>query len=144
MKEWLIRIEAGFIGLLLILGITAFPVQSVSAQSRQADMVFHDDADRAAGQWAQLNPDGIAVAVRLGDDLEVPVSNVETVMKREFSRHDIDNVRVFFERGRPSSRSTAVFFTRIHVEGPFGLGESLDYIPNISQQLRFEIERGIN
>jgi len=89
------------------------------------------------------NPTGVAVAVRIGELSEVPPENIEIVVRRDFNAAGITNLAFFFEKGG-NERSTIIYATRNHVEGPHSLGAGLDVINKFAAQHRFEIKRGLN
>lgn len=125
---------------LAIAAIMAVPAQ-VGAQ--QSEIVFLPDANVPAQRWAEANPDGIAITIRLGSGTEVPPEVIQATLRRDFQQHGVRKVRFFWERGG-NGGSSAVFGTRNHVWGPFGLADSRDRVAETASQFLFEVERGIN
>lgn len=124
-------------------GLIAVAPVTANAQSAPQTVQFLPDADSAAGQWVRANPDGIAVAIRLGKATPVPPERIESVLRSDFQRHGITQLRFFYERGGAGG-SSVVFNTRNHAWGPFGLADSRSHVQEAAKQHLFEVRRGLN
>lgn len=101
------------------------------------------DADRAAYQWAQNNPRGVAVPVHLGRDTTVPVQNIETILRRDFAEYGIQQVEFFYEDAGIGGSALA-YVTRNQIYGPFALQDARSYVAQTANQQNFEIQQSLN
>ncbi len=102
-----------------------------------------NDADRAAVQWVDANPNTLAVPVHIGQNTKVPTKTVVKVLRKDFEAQGITNVRFFYEKGG-SGDTTVAYVTRNHVWGPYALGRARDFVTEAAKQHKFEMKRELN
>lgn len=129
-------------GLVVALAAPALPALSQTA-SQSANVKFVADADSAAGLWVRANPDGMAIAIRLGQATPVTAEKIESTLRADLRAHGVTKVSFFYERGGDGG-SSVIFNTRNHAWGPFGLAESRAHVREASEQHLFEVRRGLN
>lgn len=90
----------------------------------------------AGSQWSTKNPNGIAVAVRMGTKPLISDTQIKTVLTNDFKHYGLLNVSFFFEQN--DARSTVVaFHIRGGTEGPY-------YVTDMRNVVSFLVKRAQN
>ena len=90
----------------------------------------------AGSRWSKKNPNGIAVAVRMGTQPVATDDQIKTVLTRDFKEHGMTNIKFFFEQNdTPATGIT--FHIRSGTEGVF-------LISNVREQAERMAKRANN
>lgn len=87
-------------------------------------------------RWSKKNPNGIAIAVRMGTQPVVTDDEIKTVLTRDFRKYGMSNIKFFYEQNdTPATGIT--FHIRSGTEGVF-------LISNVREQVEKMAKRASN
>lgn len=108
-----------------------------SAQVSQIEIL--KDAQFTADRWVVKDKSDklrTAVSLRLGTENKIPLETMKSILQKDFEKHGILNVAVFFEQGVMPATGVAVH-TDEYVFGPYALIDVRPEIPKIASQIKF-------
>lgn len=87
----------------------------------------------AGSEWSEKNPNGVAIAVRMGTKPAVTDDQVKTVLARDFAKYGMTHIRFFFEQNDvPASGIT--FHIRGGTEGVFTIDDVREQVAGIARR----------
>ncbi len=89
----------------------AVPVTTASATSQ---ISFTANADDAATEWNESNPDAIAVAVYLGTETDLTPQQLTTGISNIAASEGVGNVQFFFEQNDTPANSFALYYRDVY------------------------------
>lgn len=97
---------------------------------------LHDDSWRRAYNWSKTYP-GIAVEVILGTESKITPETIETVLRKEFSDANVNDI-AFFYRQNDVPSTVLVYYYSGGSDGPFILNEARGEARKSASQYLFQ------
>lgn len=89
--------------------------------------------DIAGSEWSERNPNGVAVAVRMGIKPAVTDAQIKMVLTHDLTKNGINNIKFFYEQN-DAPANLILLHVRGGTEGPFLIGNVREQIPAIARR----------
>ncbi|MCH9639535.1 MAG: hypothetical protein K0U40_08585 [Betaproteobacteria bacterium] len=87
----------------------------------------------AGSEWSEKNPNGVAVAVRMGVKPAVTDAEIKMVLTHDLKKHGVNNIKFFYEQN--DAPASGIFLhVRDGLEGPFLIDTVREQIPFIARR----------
>jgi hypothetical protein len=87
----------------------------------------------AGSIWSEQNPNGVAVAVRMGTKSAATDDQIKMVLTRDLMKHDVTNIKFFYEQN--DAPASGIFLhVRGGTEGIFTIRDVRQKIPAIARR----------
>ncbi len=126
----------GILGMIFSDGVTFAQDKLLSAKEDYITCWKQPCVDVAGSEWSEKNPNGVAVAVRMGIKPAVTDAEIKMVLIHDLTKHGVKNIKFFYEQN--DAPATGIAF---HIRGGM---EGLFFIDNVREKVESIARRAAN
>lgn len=106
---------------------------TISAKNDYIPCDVQPCVDVAGSEWSEQNPNGVAVAVRMGIKSAATDDQIKMVLMHDLKKHGVKNIKFFYEQN--DAPASGIFLhVRGGTEGLFTIANVRKHIPSIARR----------